>query len=119
VTAKPKTVALTSGATTVTLDPGAAAALQSLGVTAAPIGSDSLSFSITGGTLDARTFAGTITHSGGIALSKGATSVALTDFQIGIDDTPELTALVGGMRVPILSATSAPSRPTPPAGRSH
>ena len=64
---------------------------------------DSLSFPITGGKLDAKTFAGTITHSGGIALSKGATSVALTDFQIGIDDTPELTALVGGTRVPILS----------------
>jgi hypothetical protein len=103
VTAKPKTVDLTGGATTVTLDPGAAAALQSLGVSATPIGSDALSFPITGGTLDAKTFAGTITHSGGIALTKGATIVQLTDFAIDIDDTPELTALVGGARVPILS----------------
>ena len=76
VTRKPKTVALTGGATTVTLDPGAAAALQSLGIAAAPIGSDSLAFPITGGKLDAKTFAGTIAHSGGIALTKGATTVA-------------------------------------------
>ena len=103
VTAKPKTVALTGGATTLTLDQGAANALQSLGIAAAPIGSDSLAFPITGGKLDAKTFAGTIAHSGGLALTKGATTVQLTDFEIGIDATPELTALVGGTRVPILS----------------
>ncbi len=103
LTATPTSVALTGGATTVTLDAGAGAALQSLGVTAAPIGSDSLAFPITGGRLDAKTFAGTITHSGGISLTKGATKVELTDFEIGIDDTPELTALVGGTRVPILT----------------
>jgi hypothetical protein len=103
VTAKPKTIGLTGGATTVTLDQGAANALQSLGISAAPIGSDSLAFPITGGKLDAKTFAGTIRHSGGIALTKGSTTVQLTDFEIGIDDTPELTALVGGSRVPILS----------------
>ena len=86
--ATPSLVALTGGATTVTLDAGAGAALQSLGVTAAPIGSDSLAFPITGGRVDAKTFAGTITHSGGISLTKGATKVELTDFEIGIDDTP-------------------------------
>src|SRR3954454_1047277 len=42
--ARPKTVELTGGATTVTLDPGAASALQSLGIAAAPIGSDALAF---------------------------------------------------------------------------
>lgn len=103
VRARPSSVELTGGATTVTLDPGAGAALQSLGIAAAPIGSDSLDFPITGGRLNARTFAGTIAHSGGIALSRGATRVELTEFEIGIDDTPELTALVGGQRVPILS----------------
>ncbi len=103
VTAKPKTIGLTGGATTVTLDPAAANALTSLGIAAAPIGSDSLAFPITGGELDAKTFAGTITHSGGISLTKGSTTVQLTDFEIGVDATPELTALVGGTRVPILS----------------
>jgi len=103
VDARPKTVELTGGATTVTLDPGAASALQSLGIAAAPIGGDSLAFPITGGKVNAKTFAGTIEHSGGIALTKGTTRVELTDFEIGIDATPELTALVGGTRVPILS----------------
>ena len=103
LTATPASVALTGGATTVTLDAGAGAALQSLGIAAAPIGSDSLAFPITGGRVDAKTFAGTITHSGGISLTKGATKIELTDFEIGIDDTPELTALVGGTRVPILT----------------
>jgi hypothetical protein len=103
VRARPSSVELTGGETAVTLDAGAGAALQSLGVTAAPIGSDSLAFPITGGRLNARTFAGTIAHSGGISLTKGATRVELTDFEIGIDDTPELTALVGGTRVPILT----------------
>ncbi len=103
VHARPKTVGLTGGATTVTLDAGAASALQSLGIAAAPIGSDSLAFPITGGKLDAKTFAGTITHSGGISLTRGATSVALTDFQITVNDKPSLSALVGGTRVAILS----------------
>ena len=103
VTAKPKSIGLTGGATTLTLDPGAANALQSLGISAAPIGGSSLAFPITGGELNAKTFAGTIRHSGGIALTKGATTVQLTDFQIGIDSAPELTALVGGNRVPILT----------------
>jgi hypothetical protein len=103
VRARPGSVELSGGATTVTLDAGAGAALQSLGITAAPIGSDALAFPITGGRVDAKTFAGTIAHSGGIALSRGATRVELTDFEIAIDDTPELTALVGGTRVPILS----------------
>ena len=101
--AKPRSVGLTGGATTVTLDAGAASALQSLGIAAAPIGSDSLAFPITGGRVDAKTFAGTIAHSGGIALSRGATRVELTDFIIEIGATPQLTALVGGTRVPILS----------------
>ena len=103
VHARPKTVELTGGATTVTLDPGAASALQSLNITAAPIGSDALAFPITGGKLDAKTFAGTISHSGGISLTRGTTSVALTDFQITISDKPQLSALVGGTRVAILS----------------
>jgi Htaa len=103
VHARPKTVELTGGATTLALDQGAANALQSLGITAAPIGGTALSFPVTGGNVDAKTFAGTITHSGGISLTKGSTTVALADFEIGIDDTPELTALVGGTRVAILT----------------
>ena len=69
--------------------------------------------------MDAKTFAGTIAHSGGISLTKGATKVELTDFEIGIDDTPELTALVGGTRVPILSVDLSALKSPSPAARSR
>jgi hypothetical protein len=117
VHARPKTVELTGGATTLALDQGAASALQSLGITAAPIGSSSLSFPITGGNVNAKTFAGTIAHSGGISLTKGSTTVALTDFEIGIDDTPELTALVGGNRVGILTVDLSALKASVDAGK--
>lgn len=107
VRVKPESVALASGSTSLTLDPGAGAALQSLGIAAAPIGSDALAFPITGGRVNAENYSGSIEHSGGIALTRGATRVELTEFTIGIDDTPELTALVGGQRVPILTVDLA------------
>lgn len=96
------------GATTLALDPGAASALQSLGVTPgvvgpATAGDGGLAFPITGGKVDAETLAGEIPHSGGISLTKGATRVELTDFVISIDDTPALSALVGGQRVEVLT----------------
>jgi hypothetical protein len=108
VRAKPAEVEFAGGATTLALDPGAASALQSLGVAAAPIdpasaGSDGLSFPITGGKANASTFAGRIRHSGGIRLSKGSTVVDLTSFTIQVDSDPDLTALVGGQRVSILN----------------
>ena len=97
VRATPETVALRVAARRRSRSTQAPArALQSLGIAAAPIGGDSLAFPITGGRVNARTYAGSIAHSGGIALSRGATRVELTEFTIGIDDTPELTALVGG-----------------------
>ncbi|MDQ5894545.1 MAG: hypothetical protein QG596_806 [Actinomycetota bacterium] len=98
-----------SGSTDLTLDPGTAQALTDLGVTAAPIGpaealpSGALSFPITGGRANTRTFAGAVRHSGGISLSAGATTVELTDFTINVGADPDLTALVGGQRVSILS----------------
>ena len=58
--------------------------------------------------MNAKTFAGTIAHSGGIRLAKGATAVELTDFAIDVDDAPDLTALVGGTRVSILSISTSP-----------
>ena len=84
-----------------------AAAFLLLAPAAAPIGGDSLAFPITGGSVNAKTYAGSIEHSGGIALTRGATRVELTAFTIDIDDTPELTALVGGQRVPILTVDLA------------
>ena len=108
VRATPATVALRGGTTTLALDAQAGAALTSLGITAAPIapakaGPAGLSFPITGGSLDPVTLAGTIRHSGGISLTKGATVVRLTAFTIGIDSTPDLTARLGDARASILA----------------
>lgn len=108
VRATPAEVLLAGGSTTLSLDPTAAAALQSLGVEASVVapataGGSGLSFPITGGKVNAKTFAGTISHSGGIRLAKGATAVELTDFTITVSGQPNLSALVGGTRVPILS----------------
>ncbi len=58
---------LRRGSTTLSLDPGAASALQSLGVSASPIapataGPGGLSFPVTGGKVNAKTYAGSIFH---------------------------------------------------------
>ncbi len=97
----------TYGATTLQLDPGAAAALTSLGVTPGVIApasatSAGLSFPITDSPLRAL-HTGTITHSGGISLTAGSTQVDLTDFWINLIGRPNLSAEVGGARVRILS----------------
>ena len=104
----PAEVLLAGGSTALQLDAGAASALQSLGVTAGVVGpatakSDGLNFPITGGKVNATSFAGSIRHSGGISLTAGSTTVELTGFTINVDSDPDLTALVGGQRVSILS----------------
>ncbi|HEV2777194.1 MAG TPA: hypothetical protein VGV90_16515, partial [Solirubrobacteraceae bacterium] len=97
------------GATTLVPDAGAAAALASLKITlgtfgSATAGADGIGFPITSGKVDVGTLAGSIGHGGsGIVLSRGHTEVALTDFVIGIDDTPALSALLGTQRVEILT----------------
>jgi hypothetical protein len=96
-----------TGATTLTLDPAAVAALTGLGVTPSPIAparataAGALAFPIVNSLADSlRT--GQIRHNGGIALSAGTTTVALTDFVIE-PLRGRLTALVGGARVPVLT----------------
>ena len=95
------------GATTLALSEGAASALQSLGIAAAPLkparaGDAGLAFPITAGKLDAKTYAGKIKHVGGISLTRGATRVDLRNFVINVDSAPDLTARVGDARVSIL-----------------
>ncbi len=96
-----------SYATAVTLDSALASTLTSVGITAAPIGPSGadaqgrLVFPVSGGELAV----------GGISLTKGATKVELTDFVIDTTKAaPELTALVGGNRVAILSIGLAPAK---------
>ena len=104
VRATPGQIAFTGGATSLALDPGAAQALASLGITAAPAApatanpDGSLAFPITGGKVDAKSLAGSITHSGGLTLAKGATAVTVSDFTIETAPAPKLTALLGGTR---------------------
>jgi hypothetical protein len=101
--------------TSLQLDPGAAAALTSLGVAAAPIepafaNGNGLNFPITnslGNVLRTRT----IKHAGGISLTAGSTRVELTRFYINLDSSPDLTALVGGQRVSILDLDFSKARP--------
>jgi hypothetical protein len=106
--AKKKTVKLApKGATTLVLDEGAGAALQSLGIAVAPLkparaGDAGIAFPITAGKLNAKTYAGQIKHSGGLSFTKGSTRVDLRNFVINVDSAPDLTALVGGSRVSIL-----------------
>ena len=105
---KKKTVKLApKGATTLALSDGAASALQSLGIAAAPLkparaGDDGLRFPITAGKLNAKTYAGQIKHVGGISLTRGETRVDLRNFVINVDSAPDLTARVGDLRVSIL-----------------
>lgn len=103
-----------NGATTLALDPAAAAALTGLGVTPAPIAparalpSGELAFPITNSFRNAlRT--GTIRHSGGISLTAGSTTVNLEDFVID-PARRVLTARVGDARLPILSLDFSDAR---------
>ncbi len=87
------------GATTVTLDPGAAGALTSLGISVAPsgrayAGKQGVSFPITFGVVDAQTLAGQIRHAGGLVFTKGDTKVYLSRYFIDTN-TGTLSGLVG------------------------
>ena len=91
---------LRGGATEVSLDAGAAAALQTLGVAVAPTGkayatkSGAIRFPITRGQVDAETLAGQIRHAGGLKLSAGKTALVLDRYHINIDTNPDLSARV-------------------------
>ena len=104
VKATPAQIAFTGGATSLALDPGTAQALTALGIAAAPAApataspDGSLAFPITAGKVNAKSLAGSITHSGGLTLTKGSTAVTVTDFTIETAPAPKLTALLGTTR---------------------
>jgi hypothetical protein len=96
---KSSTLTLKHGGTTVAVDAGAAAALQSLGISLAPTGAagagpEGVTFPITKGKLDKTSLAGQIRHVGGLNLTKGMTTVGLKRFFINIDAAPDLTGKV-------------------------
>jgi hypothetical protein len=103
---KAKTIKVSRGATTLALGNGAADALKSLQIGVAPLspskaGSDGISFPVTNGRLDAKTYAGSIKHTGGLRFSRGDTVVELRNFAIRIDRAPDLTAALGDSRASI------------------
>lgn len=100
--------ALKGGATTLTLDKGTAAALTSNGISVAPAGEakakgSGIAFPIQGGLLNAKTLAGTITHSGGLTFTAGGKSLTIRDFAINTKKA-SLTAFVDevGTKVQVL-----------------
>jgi hypothetical protein len=107
--AVPGQIAFTGGDTSLALDPGTAQALTSLGTAAAPAApatanpDGGLAFPITSGKVDAKTLAGSIAHSGGLTLTKGSTSVTVSDFVIETAPAPKLTALLGTTRFDLAS----------------
>lgn len=109
VSAKFAEVLIKGGSTSLVLDPTAAGALTSLGVSVGPVspaglnGDGSIGFPITKGRVDAKTLVGFINHSGGLAFTKGSTRVELTNFRITIGANPTLSAVLGGTRVDILT----------------
>ncbi len=99
--------------TSLKLDAGTAKVLTDNGVSVKPIGDahgkgGKISFPITGGSIDTKTLAGTIEHSGGLQFSAGGTSLGVKDFII---DTAKgvLTARISGTstRVPLLDLSLA------------
>jgi hypothetical protein len=99
ITAAP-TENLSDGRTSVTLSNDFYAALGALGLSAGTIGAGTLrggvaSFPVTGGSIDLANAKAEINHTGGLSLSKGATRVELTSFNIDtLGSGPVLTGLV-------------------------
>jgi hypothetical protein len=89
-----------SGQTSVKLSKGFLGALGTLGVTPGVLNPTTLSpkgtvtFPITGGALDAQSAAGQITHSGGLTLTAGNTTVAIQNFTI---DTTGASPVIYGI----------------------
>jgi hypothetical protein len=103
---KATTVKVSRGATTLTLDPGTGQALTSLGLTVSPLnpakaGAAGIAFPVTHGKLNAKTYAGTISHAGGLRFSGAAGDLDLRNFRIMVDAAPDLTADVYGVRLSI------------------
>lgn len=91
-------IVFAGGQTDLALDGGTLTALTGLGVTPgivapATLAGTTASFPITGGKVDAKSLEGSITHSGGISLTAGATKVELTNFDIQL---PKLLVQVNG-----------------------
>lgn len=91
------------GATALALDPAALQAIVGLGITPGVVGPATLegataSFPITGGAAELDLDPALVTHAGGLSLTKGATVVRLTDYDISLGGPagPQLLASLNG-----------------------
>jgi hypothetical protein len=97
-----ETELLAEGATALAIEPAVLQALAGQGITPGVIGPATLSgttasFPITGGRAALDLSAATVTHSGGLSLTKGSTVVQLTDFEIRVGSgAPQLFATLNG-----------------------
>ncbi|HYF25474.1 MAG TPA: hypothetical protein VD931_07020 [Baekduia sp.] len=95
-------VTLAGGTTSLAVDGGTASALAGAGITPAPaegatFAGGTFGFPILTGSRVASDLAtGTVGHTGAISLTKGATTVTLSAFDIRLDATPSLFARLGG-----------------------
>lgn len=90
-----------SGGTALEIDPGVLSALASLGIAPgviepATLAGTTATFPITGGRVGLDLGSGVVRHSGGLSLTKGATVVRLTDFDIRLGSAPQLFASLNG-----------------------
>jgi hypothetical protein len=99
---------LQGGQTELAFDPGAVAALTSLGIAPSGVGAAiptaaGLAFPITTGRLAVPSLAGNIGHEGGIQLLSSEGKLVLKDFIVSTEGSPYLSAIVRGQRVRILN----------------
>ena len=109
-TATAAPVAVVGRSTSVVVNPATAAALKQSEIVVAPVApataKTALVFPVTGGHIVVSSLAGTIEHSGGLTFSHGGKSVTVTSFIVNTE-SKQLTALVGGQRVPIFDLNLA------------
>ena len=93
--------------TLLTFDKGVVSVLEAKKVKVVPIepaapGKAGIRFPITGGTVDAKTLAGSIAHTGGLRLSVGGETLEVTDF-VANTESGVLTATAGAYEIPMLA----------------
>jgi len=103
-------VPLSGGKTSVTLKKAVVNVLTGAGVSVAPISpadakGRTVSFPVTGGTLDAASGKVLVRHSGGLRVSAGSVKVPLRSFVFGgtVGKSIVLTGKAGGTRIPLFS----------------
>ncbi len=114
-------VTLTGGSTTLAIDPQTAGVLEDNQVTIsavapAKLANEALRFPITTGRLDATSFGGSLSHTGGLRISSDVASVVLRDLSANTA-SQQVTAEVGTGRLPVFDLDQRQLSGGTPAGR--